>query len=47
MAEENSKYINTKWLDFCLIIGEGAYSSVYQVKWLEDGKTYALKKVKM
>jgi NIMA (never in mitosis gene a)-related kinase len=28
-------------------LGEGAYSSVYQVKWLEDGQIYALKKVKM
>lgn len=29
------------------IIGEGAYSSVYQVKRLADGDEYALKKVKM
>lgn len=28
-------------------LGEGAYSSVYQVKRLEDGMEYALKKVKM
>lgn len=28
-------------------IGEGAYSSVYKVKRLEDGEEYALKKVKM
>ena len=28
-------------------LGEGAYSSVYLVKRLADGNTYALKKVKM
>ena len=27
--------------------GEGAYSSVYKVKRISDGKTYALKKVKL
>ena len=29
------------------MIGDGAYSSVYKVKRLEDGEVYALKKVKM
>lgn len=29
------------------VLGEGAYSSVYQVKRLADGDIYALKKVKM
>ena len=29
------------------IVGEGAYSSVYNVRRHQDGKTYALKKVKM
>lgn len=28
-------------------LGEGAYSSVYKVKRLADGKEYALKKVKL
>jgi NIMA (never in mitosis gene a)-related kinase len=28
-------------------LGEGAYSSVYKVKRLEDGQMYALKKVRM
>lgn len=28
-------------------IGEGAYSSVYKVRRLEDGQIYALKRVKM
>ena len=32
---------------FVLIIGEGAYSSVYQVRRHADGAIYALKKVKM
>jgi NIMA (never in mitosis gene a)-related kinase len=27
--------------------GEGAYSSVYKARRIEDGKDYALKKVKM
>jgi NIMA (never in mitosis gene a)-related kinase len=30
-----------------IILGDGAYSSVYKVKRLEDGETYALKKVKL
>lgn len=30
-----------------MIVGEGAYSSVYSVLRLSDGKQYALKKVKM
>lgn len=30
-----------------IIIGDGAYSSVYHVKRLSDGNLYALKKVKM
>jgi NIMA (never in mitosis gene a)-related kinase 1/4/5 len=29
------------------VIGEGSYSSVFQVKRLSDGEHYALKKVKM
>ena len=29
------------------ILGDGAYSNVYKVKRLEDGKQYALKKVKL
>ena len=35
--------------DFHLILklGEGAYSSVYKVKRIADGKEYALKKVKL
>ena len=34
--------------DLCNVIaGEGAYSSVYSVLRLSDGKQYALKKVKM
>ena len=35
--------------DFDIIkrLGEGAYSSVYLVKRISDGETYALKKVKM
>lgn len=28
-------------------LGEGAYSSVYKVKRISDGKIYALKKVRM
>ena len=28
-------------------LGDGAYSSVYKVRRLEDGLTYALKRVKM
>lgn len=28
-------------------LGDGAYSNVYKVKRLEDGKQYALKKVKL
>jgi NIMA (never in mitosis gene a)-related kinase len=28
-------------------LGEGAYSSVYRVRRLQDGKEYALKKVRM
>lgn len=28
-------------------LGDGAYSSVYKVKRLEDGEIYALKKVKL
>ena len=28
-------------------LGEGAYSSVYKVKRIQDGEVYALKKVKM
>ena len=32
---------------FVLVIGEGAYSSVYQVRRHADGAIYALKKVKM
>lgn len=28
-------------------IGEGAYSSVYKVKWISDNQVYALKKVKL
>ena len=35
-----------KW-EFLTFKGEGAYSSVYQVKRLADGDIYALKKVKM
>lgn len=35
--------------DFTVIkkLGDGAYSSVYKVKRLDDGEIYALKKVKM
>ncbi len=35
--------------DFQIIskLGEGAYSSVYQVKRISDGNIYALKKVRM
>ncbi len=35
--------------DFELIkkLGEGAYSTVYKVKRIQDGQEYALKKVKM
>lgn len=35
--------------DFELLskLGEGAYSSVYKVKRIHDGKIYALKKVRM
>ena len=29
------------------MLGEGAYSSVYKVNRVEDGKIYALKKVKL
>jgi NIMA (never in mitosis gene a)-related kinase len=29
------------------VIGDGAYSSVYKVRRLEDNEVYALKKVKM
>ena len=35
--------------DICnnIIIGDGAYSSVYRVKRVQDGLEYALKKVKL
>jgi len=35
--------------DFVIIqkLGDGAYSSVYKVKRIEDGHVYALKKVKI
>jgi NIMA (never in mitosis gene a)-related kinase len=35
--------------DFVIIqkLGDGAYSSVYKVKRIEDGQVYALKKVKI
>lgn len=29
------------------VIGDGAYSTVFKVKRVEDGEIYALKKVKM
>ena len=29
------------------MIGDGAYSQVYKVKRIQDGKVYALKKVKL
>lgn len=32
---------------FSLILGDGAYSSVYRVKRIADGEIYALKKVKL
>ena len=37
----------TKLIDFYIIekIGDGAYSEVFKVKRLTDGKVYALKKV--
>lgn len=45
-------YLNNWWSFltnnvFLYCIGEGAYSSVYQVKRLADMEIYALKKVKM
>ena len=30
-----------------IILGEGAYSSVYKVRRINDGNEYALKKVKL
>jgi NIMA (never in mitosis gene a)-related kinase len=30
-----------------LILGDGAYSQVYKVKRIQDGKIYALKKVRL
>jgi NIMA (never in mitosis gene a)-related kinase len=32
---------------FIILLGEGAYSSVYNIRRFVDGKIYALKKVKM
>ena len=29
------------------LLGDGAYSTVYKVKWKDNGKIYGLKKVKM
>ena len=36
-----------KWANSNNMTGEGAYSSVYMVRWVADGDIYALKKVKM
>ena len=35
------------YFNIFIIVGDGAYSSVYKVKRLEDEEIYALKKVKM
>lgn len=42
------RQVTTRLNDFFIIekIGDGAYSEVYKVKRLNDGKVYALKKVR-
>lgn len=41
---KKARYLN---LNLSYYLGEGSYSSVFLVKRVSDGETYALKKVKM